>query len=105
MSDHETTQSRTPALDLETASMRIWADSPYRTDALDWLRKVCEARTILEKAGSHDLAEWVWGNLCPEGVPIRVRHDALTMAGYPFRTQIGAGRTAEVRCPAKETAT
>jgi len=88
----------------ETAGMRIWADSPYRVDVLDGLRKVCEARTILEKAGRHDLAEWVWGNLCPEGVPIRVRHDALVMAGYPFRTQIGAGRTAEVRRPNPERA-
>lgn len=53
-------------------------------DELDALTRVAEMRTILARAGRQDLADLAWAQLCPSGVPLRVRHNALTMAGYPF---------------------
>ncbi len=51
-------------------------------DELDALTRVCEMRAILAKAGRWDLADLAWNELCPTGVPIRVRHAALVQAGY-----------------------
>lgn len=56
-------------------------------DELDALTRIAEMRTILARAGRQDLADLAWAQLCPADVPIRVRHDALKMAGYPFAAE------------------
>ena len=62
-------------------------------DELDALRIASESRAILAKAGRDDLADAAWNAMCPHGVPIQARCDALVMAGYPFRA-LRAGRPA-----------
>lgn len=54
-------------------------------DELDALRIASEARAILARAGRDDLADAAWNAMCPHGVLIQVRCDALVLAGYPFR--------------------
>jgi hypothetical protein len=54
-------------------------------DDLDALRYAAETRAILANAGRTDLAGRAWNLLCPQGVPLQVRYDALVQAGYPFR--------------------
>lgn len=51
-------------------------------DELDALTRVAEIRAILANAGRWDLADLAWNEMCPSGVPLTVRRDALRMAGY-----------------------
>lgn len=52
------------------------------TDELDALTRIAEMRTILTRAGRRDLGNLAWNELCPVGVPLVVRRDALRMAGW-----------------------
>jgi hypothetical protein len=61
-------------------------------DELDALRYAAEARTILAKAGRRDLADLTWCALLPDGVPLKVRRDALIQAGYPFEASLLAAK-------------
>lgn len=61
-------------------------------DELDALDRVAQMRAILANAGRRDLADLAWSQLCPRGVPVQVRYDALRMAGYPFPAPEAAPR-------------
>lgn len=63
--------------------------APAVTDELGALTRIAEMRAILARAGRWDLADLAWRELCPSGVPLQVRHDALRMAGYPFGARPG----------------
>lgn len=66
-------------------------------DELGALTRVAEIRAILANAGRWDLADWVWGELCPP-VPMLLRMQACRQAGYradlhPRNQQAPAPRT------------
>jgi hypothetical protein len=55
----------------------------------DALTRVAQMRATLARAGRWDLADLAWRELCPRGILLQARHDALKAAGYPFGVRPG----------------
>lgn len=63
--------------------------STATTGELEDLARVAEMRAVLARAGRWDLADLAWRELCPRGILLQARHDALNAAGYPFGARPG----------------